>query len=244
MLTDQLAQAVDDARAGAESAAKRLARLIREKGKSSEAHLLEGNPADELAGYAERSGASFVCVGSRGLGRLDALLLGSVGREIANNRKTDLLVTRKRTLPEGGLDVLFATDHSDFAKRVAAKLPRLVEGRFRKVEILSVVDPDSKDVSILHAANKWSDVETGLKNWVEEQNKSLLDSLSAISEETASTVLVGHARESILERATQAGVDLVVMGAQGRSALSRLLLGSVSNYVLTRANCAVMIIRA
>ena len=244
MLTDQLAKAVEDAREGAQEAAKRLAKLVRERGKGSEAHLLEGNPADELAAYAEKTGATFVTVGSRGLGRLDTLLLGSVAREIANNRKVDLMVTRHPANGPGPLRVAFATDHSEFAARVANKIPSMVDGKFAELEVLSIVDPDSKDVGILRHANKWDDLSSGLEKWVVEQNELLLGHLSGVAESSGSKVLVGHARESILEHAKQAGVDLIIMGAQGRTALSRLLLGSVSNYVLTRAHCAVMIIRA
>lgn len=243
MLVDQLAHAVDDARDGAEAAARRLCSLIRDKGRKAEAHLLQGDPGEELANHAEESGAAFVAVGSRGLGRFDALLLGSVGREIANNRNIDLLVARRRE-STGGLKVLFATDHSDFAERVAAKLPSMVEGTFAEVEVLSVVDPDSKDVAFARSSAPWNELQTGLTGWTKEQNEAIVSKLSGICERCVSNVESGHAREAIIERAEAAGVDLIILGAQGRSALSRLLIGSVSSYVLTRAKCSVLIVRA
>ena len=38
--------------------------------------------------------------------------------------------------------------------------------------------------------------------------------------------------------------DLVVLGARGRGGIRRLLLGSVSEAVLTHASCSVLIVRA
>ena len=243
LLAEQLGQAVEDARAGAETAARTASKSLREAGITAEAHLLEGNPSDELAAYAEKIGAAFVTVGSRGLGKLDTLLLGSVGREIANNRKIDLLVTRKRDFTaDKGLRAIFATDHSDFAERVTAKLPSLVNGRFAELEILSVVDPDSKDVAFARSSAPLEDLQTGLTGWAKEQNEATAAQISEMADRLTSQVELGHAREVIIERAK--GVDLVILGAQGRSALSRLLLGSVSNYVLSRSMSSVLIVRA
>jgi nucleotide-binding universal stress UspA family protein len=188
-------------------------------------------------------GTAFVAVGSRGLGRVDALLLGSVGREIANNRSIDLLVARRREA-SGGLKALFATDHSDFAERVAAKLPSMVEGKFAELEVLSVVDPDSKDVAFARSSTPWDDLQTGLAGWAGEQNEATVAKLSGLADRCVSNVLSGHAREAIIDRAEEMGADLIIIGAQGRTALSRLLIGSVSSYVLTRAKCSVMIVRA
>lgn len=244
LLAGQLSQAVDDAREGAEEAARSVAKRLRSLGRNSEAHLLEGDPGDELSSYAEKTGAAFVVVGSRGLGRLDALFLGSVAREIANNRRVDLLVTRRRDFSGEGLRAIFATDHSDFAERVAAKLPSLVEGKFAELEVLSVVDPDSKDVAFARSTAPWDDLQSGLSSWANEQNDATVGLLSDLADRCVTTVKSGHARETILKRAKETGADLVILGAQGQSALSRLLLGSVSNYVLTRAETSVLIVRA
>ena len=243
MLVDQLSQAVDDAREGAEAAARTTAKRIIQLGKNAEAHLLEGDPGDELAGRVEKIGAAFVAVGSRGLGRLDTLLLGSVARQIANDRRVSLLVTRKNEFKlADGLKVLFATDHSDFAERVAAKIPSLVEGRFAELQVLSVVDPDSKDVSFARSSAPWDDLQSGLQEWAKEQNEATVAQLNEIANRCVASVEIGHARQVIVERAKD--FDLVIMGAQGRSALSRLLLGTVSNYVLARSPSSVMIVRA
>ena len=48
----------------------------------------------------------------------------------------------------------------------------------------------------------------------------------------------------LLRYATDAGIDLIVMGTHGRTGIGRLLLGSVAEQVLRRAPCAVLTVKA
>jgi nucleotide-binding universal stress UspA family protein len=57
-------------------------------------------------------------------------------------------------------------------------------------------------------------------------------------------VLQGPPAEAILKVAEVRGCDLIVMGSRGYGALTRLLLGSVSQRVLAHAKVPVMIVRA
>lgn len=54
---------------------------------------------------------------------------------------------------------------------------------------------------------------------------------------------VGEPAETIVEYVTENGIDAVVMGSRGRSGLSRLLLGSVAEYVVRRSPTPVAVIR-
>jgi nucleotide-binding universal stress UspA family protein len=56
-------------------------------------------------------------------------------------------------------------------------------------------------------------------------------------------VVVGDARREILARAASGGSDLIVMGTQGRTGASRLLLGSVAEHVVRSAPCPVLTVR-
>lgn len=58
-----------------------------------------------------------------------------------------------------------------------------------------------------------------------------------------SKMLHGHIGETLVKYARESGADLIVMGSNGRSNVGRLLLGSVSNYVVKHARCPVMIVR-
>lgn len=55
--------------------------------------------------------------------------------------------------------------------------------------------------------------------------------------------LVGTPSRELIQRANQWEADLIVVGSQGRSALGRLFLGSVSKKVATEARCSVRVAR-
>lgn len=56
------------------------------------------------------------------------------------------------------------------------------------------------------------------------------------------TQSVGQAGANICRLAKQWSADVIVMGRRGRSGLTALLLGSVSNYVLHHAPCSAVIV--
>jgi nucleotide-binding universal stress UspA family protein/predicted transcriptional regulator len=56
--------------------------------------------------------------------------------------------------------------------------------------------------------------------------------------------LAGDPADALMERATNWGAELIVVGSQGRSALSRLILGSMSRRIVTEALCSVRVARA
>jgi nucleotide-binding universal stress UspA family protein len=53
----------------------------------------------------------------------------------------------------------------------------------------------------------------------------------------------GEPGQSIVDAAAAEQVDLVVVGTHGRGAVGRLLIGSVSDYVLRNAPCPVLVVR-
>jgi nucleotide-binding universal stress UspA family protein len=57
-------------------------------------------------------------------------------------------------------------------------------------------------------------------------------------------VMEGKPAEEILARAAEWPADLVVAGSQGRSAIGRFFLGSVSQRIAEKANCSVRVVRS
>jgi universal stress protein A len=56
-------------------------------------------------------------------------------------------------------------------------------------------------------------------------------------------VALGDVYESIVEKAAQERVDIVVMSTRGRTGLERILLGSVTEQVVRRSPCQVLSVR-
>lgn len=58
------------------------------------------------------------------------------------------------------------------------------------------------------------------------------------------SVIEGHAvYQSILDTARSAGADLIVMGSHGRRGLEKLVLGSVTQRVVSHAHVPVLVVR-
>lgn len=57
-------------------------------------------------------------------------------------------------------------------------------------------------------------------------------------------LLEGDPAEEILKAAHSRGADLIVMGTHGNTGLARLLMGSVAECVLRRAECPVLTVKA
>ena len=56
-------------------------------------------------------------------------------------------------------------------------------------------------------------------------------------------VVQGSPKDAILKEADEFGADLIVVGSQGKGAVSRFLLGSVSQSMALHASCSVLIVR-
>lgn len=132
--------------------------------------------------------------------------------------------------------ILFPTDFSgdaDQALEVARSLAR---------------DHQAKIV-LMHAAMPAPAVEVYIPeddiDSIRSQARRQLEATAArITEVPVETdVLIGEPGHMIVALAEKISADLVVMGTHGRGGVSRLLLGSVADYVLRHASCPVLTIK-
>ncbi len=72
----------------------RLQHLVLESGVDCDVHLLEGSPAAEILGLAERIGADLIVMGGRGTGRLRWLLFGSISERVSQSAPCAVTVVR------------------------------------------------------------------------------------------------------------------------------------------------------
>lgn len=64
------------------------------KGVKLETALLEGDPASNITAYAEKEGCDLIVIGSRGLGRFKAAVLGSTSNKVLHHAKCSVLIAR------------------------------------------------------------------------------------------------------------------------------------------------------
>jgi len=99
-----------------------------------------------------------------------------------------------------------------------------------------------------HAATGGLDPEPGLGRIINERErefieKMLRDVMDSRGVEIRLHIRRGDPRHEIVRIAEEMGVDLIVIGSRGHGSISRLLLGSVSSFVLEHAPVSALVVR-
>jgi nucleotide-binding universal stress UspA family protein len=112
-----------------------------------------------------------------------------------------------------------------------------------KVDVFHVVTIDRDDPAHLEQAlDRYMDkVEDEVFADLETRTEAIRTRGISVSISTARSL---SPQEAIVDRADETKPDLVVMGTHGRSALGKLFLGSVAEYVVRHAACHVMTVGA
>jgi nucleotide-binding universal stress UspA family protein len=136
--------------------------------------------------------------------------------------------------------ILIPTDGSELAEHGVAHGLALAKTLGAKVSVIFVVEPFAE------LTGRY--LET-LARYIElrrEQAKSVLDRAANAAKEagvSCETIQAENAQphQAIIAAAEDKGCDLIVMSSHGRSGLSLLLIGSVTNKVLTHAKTPVLV---
>jgi nucleotide-binding universal stress UspA family protein len=135
--------------------------------------------------------------------------------------------------------ILLATDGSDNALRAARQVAQMVSKQPAKVTLLSAAYVPS---------TYRDDVNENLIESFNQDARQVLQFTKEIFDEQklpcdTKLALDLHPAEAILQEAKSGEYDLIVMGTRGLSAREAKKLGSVSQEVVQRAECAVLLVR-
>jgi nucleotide-binding universal stress UspA family protein len=154
--------------------------------------------------------------------------------------------------------ILVAIDLSDMGRKVFARALSLAQGRHSSLLLLHVLSAEEEgsplpippDLSDLYpAAGNDLTLEVWRQQWqtFEQQGFDVLRSLSLEATNTGVRnefqQISGSPGRLICQVARDTSINLIIIGHRGRSGLSEMLLGSVSNYVLHYAPCSVLIVQ-
>lgn len=135
--------------------------------------------------------------------------------------------------------IIIAFDNSVYAHKALDKGLALAEASNAFLELIIVIQlPDY--AGTIDEVDEM--IEDGKKFYQAAQEQATADAQKRGIKFT-SHILHGHIGETLVKYAKDNMVDLILMGSHGRSAVGRLLLGSVSNYVVKYASCPVLIVR-
>lgn len=205
--------------------------------------VAEGSPIDMLLEMSKD--ATMIVMGSRGLGGLSGMVLGSVSGAVVSHASCPVVVVREdNSVTEENKygPVVVGVDGSDVSKKATAVA--FEEAAARGAELVAVHTWMDAQVQGPGAGFTVTD-----DYWeaVQQEKSELLDTYLEEFRETHGDVEVRKiiARDRPVRALTEAaeGAQLLVTGSHGRGGFKGMLLGSTSRALLQSAPCPMMVVR-
>jgi nucleotide-binding universal stress UspA family protein len=203
--------------------------------------------APVIAEYAEEHDIDLIIIGSHGRRGLREMLTGSTTQELVRTAPCAVLSVRgpraTRPLPEirRVLAPVDFSDHSRAALQVARQIAHNYDARLQVLHVLEeAMHPAFYNMGKMRLKDVAPDIEekaiASLRKLLEERPGPDVRAEYFASE--------GHAGRDIPKFAEDHLSDLVVIASHGMSNLEQLLIGSVTEKVVRRSPCAVLVVRA
>jgi nucleotide-binding universal stress UspA family protein len=219
--------------------------------------LLPGHAPEALADYLATAEGDLVVMATHDRGRLERILLGSVTAHVIRRANQPILVLRVK---DAGIEVsaairhiVVALDGSDMSDQILPHAGDLATLTGARVTLLTVVTPIL--VTVANAAlgepvlglGAAISALPGEEQSVASEREWLARRADALRERglraTTDVVLHQHAGRAIVEYAATHGADVIALSTHGRSALKRLVMGSVANHLLHSSDAMLLVVR-
>jgi len=182
--------------------------------------------------------AELVVLGSRGLGGVTGLLVGSVAVGLAAQSQCPVIMVGHPVSGQDRRPVVVGVDGSPLSEAAVAFAFEAAAARTVRLVAVhtwwdSMIDPATTPLI------DWAAIEAGEREVLAERLAGWCTKYPDVAVEAL--VCFDRPAHALLERAQQA--QLVVVGSRGRGAARGLLLGSVTHALLHRACCPVAVVR-
>ena len=200
-------------------------------------------PFKSIVEDAAKKQVDMVVMGRRGRTGLKRLLMGSVTAKVIGHALCKVLVVPRAARVEFK-NILVATDgskHSDVAVSEAIGIAKRCGS---KLTVISVVPSESISPLDIVRSDMQHKLVAEEDRLTAERNINKVKELAEKEGVQADTLIfAGRPYEVIVNTAKEKNADLIVVGSHGRTGLSRLMMGSVTERVIGHADCAVLVVK-
>ncbi len=200
----------------------------------------EGHSGKEICELAANEDVELLVTGAKGRSTIDRVLLGSTSDYVAHHAPCSVLVARsaESKVPKTNFQIVIGYNNT------AAANHALEEFQIGNWKIQSDVHLVSA-ISLLSAFQTEIVVDT--EKVQQTANEALLEAKASLSQSgiDATTHLIDahHIADSLVDYTKTHACDLLIVGENQHNLLSRIIMGSVSRFVLQHAPCSVWISR-
>jgi len=189
----------------------------------------QGEPLYEfIIATAKEKGADVIVMGTHGRAGLERLLMSGVTAKVIGHASCPVLVVPLK-VPVTLKRIVAATDGSKFSEAAVKEAIGIAKACRSSLTVVCVVKPD-----------RLVDHKEEARKIVEEVRKNA----SGANVETQAIVPEGEPYETIIQVAKEKNAGVIIMGSYGRTGLKRLLMGSVTEKVISHAPCSVLVVSA
>ncbi len=218
---------------------------IRDQGVRCSAHLIEGIPWHEIVEAVASFDADLIVVGTRGRTGLKHLVMGSVAERVSRHATCPVL-TVKADASRGGIRpdvVVVPTDFSPTARQ-ALKLAEQIAatmGPSRLILAHAYYVPVELEMLVSSEASGYDGLLLGrISEAATAELERILEDVQDAGMSVEYVSRHGTPEHVVADVARENDADLIVMGTHGRTGVSRMLMGSVAEYVVRMAPCPVL----
>jgi len=140
------------------------------------------------------------------------------------------------------MKVLACVDLSESSVKIMKEVGKFAKSFSVKLWVLHVAEPESDFCSHNADPQTQRDVLAAEFHKEHQQLQTFADNLRLQEINTTALLIQGVTVQTILTQASNLDVDMIILGSHGRGAMYQLLVGSVSEEVIRKAECSIMII--
>ena len=140
------------------------------------------------------------------------------------------------------MKILIGVDLSESTEKLVRKAEEIVRALSAEVWLLHVAEPEPDFVGLEVGPQSTRDSLSKRFHAEHRQIQEMAEQLRKTGLDTTALLVQGSTVETILKEALKLDVDMIVVGSHGRGAMYQLLVGSVSEGVLHKSECPVIVI--
>lgn len=205
--------------------------------------IAEGSPIDMLLELGKT--VTMIVMGSRGLGGLSGMVMGSVSGAVVSHANCPVVVVREDSLVNEKTKygpVVVGVDGSEISQKATEYA--FAEADARKCELVAVhtwmdMQVQASLAGLSVAQQQWDEVEQQQTELLEEYLQPMVEKYPEVK--VRKVITRDRPVRALAEQAENG--QLLVVGSHGRGGFRGMLLGSTSRALLQSAPCPLMVVR-